>query len=289
MLQPAQRTRIFRGQAGGSSWEMVTRPPGERLQPYVHGNYVGYTERTDALSRRREFAVPFVVLILEFGPPISILPHGDSRLRACHPGGFVGGLDDRFAVCEHLGFQQGVQVNFTPIGARQLFGIPMSELSGRIVSIRDVLPARHRNLAERLQEIADWDERFDVLERSLADCLAEAQERTNVVAWAVRRIEQSGGTVDVRALARQLGYSQRHVIAMFRDQVGIPPKLLARIIRFHRLVKHLRSGRGGTWADLALEFGYYDQSHLVRDVRQFTGITPTAVRPLVTDIYSLLS
>jgi AraC-like DNA-binding protein len=289
MPQAVQRTRTFRGQAGGSSWEMVTRPPGERLQPYVHGNYVGYTERTDALSRRREFAVPFVVLILEFGPPISILPHGDSRLRACHPGGFVGGLDDGFAVCEHLGFQQGVQVNFTPIGARQLFGIPMLELSGRIVPIRDVLPARHRNLAERLQEIADWDERFDVLERSLADCLAEAQERTNVVAWAVRRIEQSGGTVDVRALTRQLGYSQRHVIAMFRDQVDLPPKLLARIIRFHRLVKHLRSGGGGTWADLALEFGYYDQSHLVRDVRQFTGITPTAVRPLVTDIYSLLS
>jgi AraC-like DNA-binding protein len=74
------------------------------------------------------------------------------------------------------------------------------------------------------------------------------------VSWEVRRIEQSGGVLDLRMLARELGYSQKHVITMFRDQVGIPPKLLARIIRFHRLVKHLRNGGGGPWADLALEF-----------------------------------
>lgn len=289
MPQLAQRTRILRGHAGGSRWEMATRVPSERLQPYIHGEYVGYTERTDTPSRRREFAVPFVVLILEFGPPICVVPHGDPRLGARHTGGFVGGLDDSFAVCEHDGFQQGVQVNLTAIGARLLFGIPMSELSGRIVSIRDVLPVRHRNLGERLQDVSNWDARFDLLDCALADCLAEACEKTKIVSWAVRRIEQSGGALDVRALASQMGYSRKHVITMFRDQVGIPPKLLARIVRFHRLVKHLRHGGGGTWADLALEFGYYDQAHLVRDVRQFTGITPTEVRPLITDIHGLLS
>jgi methylphosphotriester-DNA--protein-cysteine methyltransferase len=54
---------------------------------------------------------------------------------------------------------------------------------------------------------------------------------------------------------------------MFRDQVGVAPKLYARIIRFNRVMQHLRHGGHGTWADLALEFGYYDQAHLVRDVR----------------------
>lgn len=201
----------------------------------------------------------------------------------------MGGLDDRFAVCEHDGFQHGIQVYLTPIGARLLFGVPMSELTGRIVPIRDILPTRHRNLGERLQDVTDWDERFRVLDWTLADCLTEARDRTNVVSWALRRIEQSGGALDMRALARQLGYSEKHVIALFRDQVGIPPKRLARIVRFDRLVKHLRKGGGGTWAELALKFGYYDQAHLVRDVRQFTGITPTEARPLITDIYGQLS
>ena len=287
--QGSQRTSILRGQLAGSRWEMATRAPGPQLREYVHGDYLGYTERTDTPIRRREFAVPFVVLILEFGPPICVAPRDNPHLRTRHRGGFLGGLDDSFAVCEHDGFQQGLQVNLTPIGARLLFGIPMSELTGRIVPIADILPVRHRNLGERLQDVTRWDARFDLLESTLADCLTEACGKTNIVSWAVRRIERSGGALEMRGLARELGYSQKHVIRMFRDQVGIPPKLLARIVRFHRLVKHLRTGGGGTWADLALEVGYYDQAHLVKEVRQFTGITPSEVRPLVTDLHSLLS
>ena len=108
------------------------------------------------------------------------------------------------------------------------------------------------------------------------------------MAWAYREIERHGGAIDVRGLARELGYSQKHVIALFRDHVGLPPKLLARIVRFDRLMTHLRGGGTGTWADLAATFGYYDQSHLVRDVRQFTGSTPTAARASLTDIGSLV-
>jgi len=92
----------------------------------------------------------------------------------------------------------------------------------------------------------------------------------------------------MRSLARELGYSRKHVVDLFRDQVGVPPKLLARIVRFDRLVRHVKRGGGGTWADLALELGYYDQAHLARDVKQFAGTTPTGVRPLLTDLQGLV-
>ncbi|HZN02192.1 MAG TPA: helix-turn-helix domain-containing protein, partial [Candidatus Polarisedimenticolia bacterium] len=151
------------------------------------------------------------------------------------------------------------------------------------------LPARHRDLGLRLQEAGDWEARFDLLDDALADCLREADDRARVVSWAVRRIEETGGTLSMRALARELGYSGRHVVTLFRDQVGIPPKLLARIVRFHRLVQHVRRGTGGAWPDLALGLGFYDQAHLVRDVRQFTGVTPTEVRGMVVDLAGLLA
>jgi len=76
---------------------------------------------------------------------------------------------------------------------------------------------------------------------------------------------------------------------MFRDQVGIPPKLLARIVRFDRVVQHFRTGGGGDWSDLALELGFYDQAHLVRDVRHFTGLTPTEAMAMVTRLDGLAS
>jgi AraC-like DNA-binding protein len=283
------RARMLRGELDGSRWTMALRRPAEALRPYVVGEYVGYGEWTDGPSRRLEFPVPTVVLVLEFGPPVRVFEGADRRRGSSHRGGFVSGLGDEAALCEHDGFQQGIQVNLTAIGARLLLGIPMSEVSNRVVPALDALPPRHRGLIERLQHLEDWDDRFDLLDGVIADCMAAARVDTRVVSWAVGRIERTGGTIDMRALARELGYSRKHVIALFRDQVGVPPKLLSRIVRFDRLVRHLRAGGRGTWADLALEFGYYDQSHLARDVRQFTGVTPTEVRLLAPDIYGLMA
>lgn len=286
---PAARVKRRTGASGASRWEVAIRPPSERLRPYVRGDYVGYTERSPGAVRRPEFPVPFAVMVFEFGPPLRILEAGDARRVTSHRGGFVGGLCDEHVVCEHDGFQQGLQVHLTPIGARLLFDVPMSELSAQIAPVHDLLPAGRRDLGVRLQEAATWDERFDVLDAALAASVHEAGPRTRAVSWAVDRIERSGGALSIRDLAREMGYSRKHLVAMFRDQVGIPPKLLARIVRFHRLVQHLRGGGGEPWADLAQDFGYYDQSHLVRDVRHFTGVVPGEARGIGTSLAEIVA
>ncbi|WP_437599692.1 helix-turn-helix domain-containing protein [Sorangium sp. So ce590] len=279
----AQRARVTGGTSGESRWELATRPPAARLRPYIR-DYSGYTEEAPGPLRRVEFPVPQVVVIIEFGPPIRVFDAGADGRHALYPGGFVAGLGDTFTLTEHDGFQRGLQVNLTPIGARLFFGVPMAELTGRVVSARDLLPRKHGRLAERLEELPTWDERFDLIERALGERVDEARHELGVVPWAVRRIEERGGAVDMRALARELGYSQKHVIDLFRENVGVPPKLLARLVRFDRLVQHLKAGASGTWAELAQRFGYYDQAHLARDVKQFTGTTPTRARAALIDL-----
>jgi AraC-like DNA-binding protein len=76
-------------------------------------------------------------------------------------------------------------------------------------------------------------------------------------------------------LPAELGWSRKQLAARFRDEVGLTPKTAARVLRFQALLAGLRSGGTREWVDLALECGYFDQSHLVRDVRRFTGLTPT--------------
>ncbi|WP_437484714.1 helix-turn-helix domain-containing protein [Sorangium sp. So ce1014] len=283
MLALAQRARVTRGTSGESRWELATRSPAARLRPYIR-DYSGYTEEAPGPLRRVEFPVPQVVVIIEFGPSIRVFDAGGEGRHALYPGGFVAGLDDTFTLTEHDGFQRGLQVNLTPIGARLFFGVPMAELTGRVVSARDLLPRKHARLAERLEELPTWDARFDLIERALGERVDEARHELGVVPWAVRRIEECGGAVDMRALARELGYSQKHVIDLFRENVGVPPKLLARLVRFDRLVQHLKAGASGTWAELAQRFGYYDQAHLARDVKQFTGTTPTRARAALIDL-----
>lgn len=95
---------------------------------------------------------------------------------------------------------------------------------------------------------------------------------------AVAALEGSGGSVRVEALAAALGVSRQYLAAQFRDHVGLQPKLFARICRF-RAARNAALAKGPgrhghDWAALALDSGYFDQSHLIRDFHDFAGTSP---------------
>jgi AraC-like DNA-binding protein len=282
-----RRTRVLNGHTGASRWELAVRPPRPDLRPYIR-DYCGYVEDAPGIVQRLEYPGPQIVVVIEFGPPVSVYDTGQLRTSSRYPGGFVAGLDDQFTLVEHTGTQSGLQLNLTPIGGRLFFDLPMSELSRRVVSLSDLLGREHRHIGAMLASLPDWDARFDAVEALVASRLDRARPQTASIEWAYQRIERRGGAIDIRALGRELGYSQKHMITLFRDHVGLPPKLLARIIRFDRLMSHLRQGGNESWADLATTFGYYDQSHLVRDVREFTGATPTAARASLFELASVV-
>jgi AraC-like DNA-binding protein len=105
--------------------------------------------------------------------------------------------------------------------------------------------------------------------------VAAARGPTPDVVWAWRRLEETGGRLAVEALARELGCSRRHLAARFREQVGLPPKTVARVVRFHRAARLLRTAGDARWAEIANECGYYDQSHFNRDFRDLAGTSPS--------------
>jgi AraC-like DNA-binding protein len=78
----------------------------------------------------------------------------------------------------------------------------------------------------------------------------------------------------VGALARQIGISQRHFIEVFTDEVGVAPKLFCRIQRFHQALSAVQESGSVNWAHLSANCGYFDQSHLIRNFLEFSGLTP---------------
>ena len=256
-------------------WELASRAPIAALAPYV-AQLQGYDEAAKVPVARREFAGTAVVVILEFEPHLRVYEPGQSTRHSTYPGGFVAGLEDSYSLTEHAGHQAGIQLNLHPLGARRLLGIPLRELRGRPLGFEDVLPA-HRQLSAELADLRSWDARFDRVERFLQRRLNDAPATDPAVGWALDRIAASGGKVDLAQLVSELGYSHKHVISRFHDQVGVPPKLWARLVRFDRVRRELAKGAPRSWAELAMTCGYYDQAHLARDVRQFTGASPRAL------------
>ena len=94
------------------------------------------------------------------------------------------------------------------------------------------------------------------------------------VRWAWRRLVSSDGAVPIGLLARQAGWSHKHLITKFRQQIGLTPKTAARLLRFEHAWRQLSGGEPAHWDRLAADGGYADQSHLIREFREFTGGTP---------------
>jgi AraC-like DNA-binding protein len=270
----ARPVTVRRHEWAGGRWEMVKAPPAAPLSGLVR-DYTGYSERSAVALSRTEVPSSDVALIISFGPTIRVSGPADAGRRVL--GSFVAPLHESRAITEYDGEQHGVEVRLTPPGARMVLGLPMGELTDLVTDLEGVLEsAPARRLVERLHDAGGWEERFALLDAFLARrALAAATPHPTVVhAW--RRIVATGGRVAIGELVEEVGWSRRHLAARFRAEIGLPPKALARILRFQSVTDRLREDTGSDLAQLALECGYYDQSHLNRDFRDFAGLSPTA-------------
>jgi AraC-like DNA-binding protein len=274
MASPDGRLQVRRHQSESGAWEAVLGTPDARLRGHVHGRYTGWVENTAQTIRRREVPKPFVPVILNFGADFGVLSPGNASGGIEDFGSFAAGLHDGAALVESVGASHCLQVNLTPLGAYQVFGRSMADLANRTVDLGDILGAGGRRLVRRLHDAAGWEERFVLLESFLAARIADARPPTPAVAWAMGRLERSRGGVAVGALAREIGCSRRRLIAQFREQVGMTPKTVARVLRFNHAIGLLAAPNGTSWAALAQDCGYYDQAHFNRDFRALAGCTP---------------
>ena len=255
-------------------WEMASRDPSARVRGSVR-DYVGYIEVTPGPLRRREVPSADITLILSFGPAIAVSDPG-AAAPANRCTSFVAGLHDAPVLTEHAGYQHGIEVRLPPLTARRLFGVPMDALANQVVALEDLLGRDADRLVEHLHDAPGWAARFAVLDEAIARRLEAARTPSPAVAWAWGRLRETHGALPIGALAAELGCSRRHLAAQFREQVGVPPKLLARILRFDRVIALMRHADPERWAEVAYDCGYYDQAHFNRDFRQFAGSTPGA-------------
>ncbi len=249
------------------------RAPHPRLLPYIR-RYCGYVENT-SFSSRIQAASGDAVAILGFGAATRTI---DLRYpdRSVSHQSFFAGLFDSPVITESMGPSAGLQIDFTPSGAYRFFGIPMHELANRVVSLSDLLGPSASRLSEQLELLPSWEPRFEIIDQLIASRLAHAPEGSPAVAAVYERICASGGLASIGTLADEVGWSQKHLIQRFREQIGLPPKAFARIVRFGRATERMRGPESGSWADIAYRCGYFDQAHLIRDFHEFAGATPSA-------------
>jgi AraC-like DNA-binding protein len=241
---------------------MLEAAPAPALRGRVSA-YYGFSSEAAGPVHRQEGPGIHVLLLISFGE--EWLVDGERRES------FVAGLYRRQVTTVQCGRAFGMQVNLVPQAAYSLLREPLHRLAGQTAPLEDVFDG---GLAQRLHDRPSWPERFALLDEELSKRFGAAVPASTGVAWAWQQLVHTGGRARVGDLAEELGWSKKRIAARFREQIGLTPKAAARLIRFERARATAERAERPDWARIAVDCGYYDQSHLINDFRAVTGRSP---------------
>ena len=177
-----------------------------------------------------------------------------------------------------------IGVLFRPGAGRMFFPVAADELHNDDIALSDLYPSEADWLLNELCAAPGEDAQFLALERYLSRKLKNAAPIPPAVVYAIEQLSGEGGPRSVRKIQLDTGFSHTRFIQLFREQVGLTPKLFGRVRRFHSLLGCIEKRLPVNWAGLAADCGYFDQAHLIHDFRVFAGMTPLEYSRQVFDI-----
>lgn len=251
---------ILRPDAGRAHFELTRSAPSEDLAEHVERHWVVRWDLRGAPPFTQEILPhPCVNLVAE---PGRIAVHGIPLGRSPHR------LD---------GAGIAIGTKFRPGGFGGYLDRPAGELNGRAVPLPELFGAGGDRLAQRLAAIdrADTGEHIATVAAFLRARLPEPDRRYDLVRAVVGDMVATGPGTTVALLAERHAVSQRTLQRAFKDFVGVGPKWVLKRYRMHEAAERIAAGETDGGAALALELGYFDQAHFVRDFTAQIGVPPS--------------
>ncbi len=229
-----------------------------------------------------------IELMINFGPVQRVVAHGERTLDDTYSSAWLAGIQDRRLVHLSEHGADHLSVRFRPGGAHAFFGLPMGEVANSVTDLELLIGAEATSLRDRLGAAATDLDRVRIIEAWLLD-RRRVHSGFSTVQQALGLLGHPDRPASVTATCERLGLSNKHLIHEFRSMVGLPPKVIARILRFQRVVLACRDREAVDWLDLVHQHGFSDQSHLIREFRRLGSVTPTAFLDAPQDDWTSLS
>ena len=196
-----------------------------------------------------------------------------TEIQACHKL-WVSGIRNKYITIPSGLDAEMFVLNFCKGKARAFLGMPLSEITDTVIDGDLVLKKIFLSLREQLLVHHTVEKKFQVAEQMLTSYFSHRLCSNPVIEYSLNKILASPEIVVIKNLVAKTGYSPKHLIHLFEQNVGVSPKSFLRIIRFQKSIREIETKGETNFACLASDCGYYDQSHFIADFKSFSGFTP---------------
>ena len=235
-----------------------------------------------------EISMPFFFKAL----PVKLIdPQTGEILKKGHYGGVTGLATQYNGEMTFNGSYSFFEIIFRPNGFNKIFGWPSSEIPNQIINADDIFDSRFKILYEQLSAAGGLNEMADLANAYLLSYIKKQKsfDHKDAITWSSNYIVRNAGFINIEKLAYNSNMSIRSFQRHFTEQVGVPPKLYCCITRFSYALSLKLNNPERDWVSIASETGYFDQMHLIKDFKRFSGSSPLMFMkktPLSKEIYT---
>ena len=249
--------------------------PRRELRPYIESFWVlqsltGLPATADSIAAPNGCSK----LIIPCENSIVSVANGRTQISQAQHLYFVGNRDSATHIRSSAQKTSFIAIEFQPQGAFQVFGVPMSETSNQLWESACVFGYWSREMQKAINNLERVDEKVACIQDRLTLMLRKNRRNASIVDYCVGALRFADGRIPIRELEQQTGYSRRYLDKLFKQHVGLSPKVLAEIFRFQRFYRKWAEGLSFDLVKAELYDHYYDQAHFTREFRRMTGHSP---------------
>ncbi len=236
-----------------------------------------YRDSTERLQLHRFLPDGHVTLVLDLTDRPKHIYANDSleEIQTCRRAWFSGFRTEPITIPSGV-LSEMMIVNFRRGMALPFLDRPLHEVTDYVVDAEILLRDGILELRERLLEAPSIPAKFERLEHHLLRHYRSRLEVNPFVDYAIRQIIARPSAISLQEMAQKVGFSQKHIIKLFKDHVGVTPKNFLKVIRFQQIVEAIEQRQVVQWTEIAHDCGFYDQSHFIADFKRYAGYTPEA-------------
>jgi len=246
--------------------------PKESLSEYIQLIWIAESEeKFDFYPKEKILPDGIVEIVFHFKE--SFIMHYGGGIKIKQPKAFAISQMRKFIEIESDGFIGFISVRFYPWGAYHFFKNPIKDFLDKTIALDKIWPNDYQRILSEI-EVSDNIQRVDIIQNFLIKVLNKYKKETGNIDKAIKLIRESKGTYSIDMLCKKLNLSYKQLERQFSRTIGTTPKVFSKTTRFLNLCHHLKDFENKTMSQLALDMGYFDQAHFIKDFKAFSGLTP---------------